>query len=100
MADVRNKPRLFPDGTFGFDAPAPSAEETARRRSISTKCEQIKRCLRQNKRLTGKTLEFALTVVGEESEIGEKLKAGKTLTDYELHLVVDVWLLHRRLSSR
>jgi hypothetical protein len=55
--------------------------------------------LRRNERLTGKTLEFALTVVGEGSEIGEKLKAGRALTEYERHLVLDVWLLHSRLGS-
>jgi hypothetical protein len=34
----------------------------------------VKRTLLRNRRLTGKTLEFALTVVGEDSEIGEKPK--------------------------
>jgi FKBP-type peptidyl-prolyl cis-trans isomerase 2 len=54
--------------------------------------------LLRNKRLTGKTLEFALTVVDEDSEIGEKLKAGKALTEYELHLMIDVWLVHMRVA--
>jgi hypothetical protein len=96
---VENKLRLFTDGTLGFDVPEPSPEEIARRKWTSTKCGHIKRDVLRKTRLTGKTLEFALTVVGEDSEIGEKLKAGRTLTDYELHLVVDVWLLHKRLSS-
>jgi hypothetical protein len=86
---------VFPDGVIGFGE-EPSPEEIAKRRSISAKCGHVKRALLRNKRLTGKTLEFALTVVGEDSEVGQKLKAGKTLTDYELHLMIDVWLVHRR----
>ena len=49
--------------------------------------------------MTGKTLEFAFTVVGQDSEIGQKLKAGTALTEYELHLLIDVYLLHKRLSG-
>lgn len=74
---VENKLRLFADGTIGFDVPEPSPEEIARRKWTSTKCGHIKRDLLRKTRLTGKTLEFALTVVGEDSEIGEKLKAGR-----------------------
>jgi hypothetical protein len=101
MPDTPNKPRLirFSDGTLGFDVPELTPEQIARRKWISTKCGHVKRYLRRNERLTGKTLEFALTVVGEDSEIGEKLKAGEALTEYERHLVLDVWLLHRRLGS-
>ena len=101
MANMPHKPKmvLFPDGTLGFDVPEPSPEEIAQRKWVSTKCGHVKRYLQQNKRLTGKTLEFALTVVDAESQIGEKLKAGKNLTEYELHLLVDVWLLHKRLSG-
>ena len=90
---------MFSDGTLGFDEPEPSPGELAGRRSISAKCGHVKRQLLRNKRLTGKTLEFAFTVVGQDSEIGEKLKTGKALTEYELHLVIDVWLLHKRLGS-
>jgi hypothetical protein len=101
MPDLPNKSKLivFPNGTLGFDVPEPSPEEIARRKWVSTKCGHVKRYLTQNQRLTGKTLEFALTVVGEDSEVGEKLKAGTPLTDYETHLVLDVWLLHKRLSG-
>jgi hypothetical protein len=73
--------------------PEPSPEETARRKSISAKCGHVKRNLLRNERLTCKTLEFALTVVDEDGEIGEKLKAGKAI-------VIDVLLLHKRLGSR
>ncbi|MEA2660107.1 MAG: hypothetical protein QOF64_2842 [Candidatus Binatota bacterium] len=99
MPDTPNKPKLivFSDGTLGF-VPEPSPEDIAKRKRVSTKCGHVKRDLRRNKRLTGKTLEFALTVVGEDSEIGDKLKAGRALTEYERHLVIDVQLLHKRLS--
>jgi hypothetical protein len=101
MTDTPNRPSLIrlPDGTLGFDIPEPSPEELARRKSISAKCGHVKRDLRRNKRLTGKTLAFALTVVGEDSEISEKLKAGRVLTDYELHWVIDVRLLNARLGD-
>jgi hypothetical protein len=58
MPDTPNKPRLirFPDGTLGFDVPEPTPEEIARRQWISTKCGHVKRDLRRNKLLTGKTL--------------------------------------------
>ena len=100
MPDTPNRPKpiMFPNGELGFDVPEPSAEEIARRKRISTQCGHVKRDLLRNNRLTGNILAFALTVVGEDSEIGEKLKAGQALTDYELHLVVDVYLLHKRLA--
>ena len=78
----------------------PSPEGKARRRWIGNKCARVKRYLLRNKRLTGKTLEFALAVVDHDSEIGEKLKAGRALTEYDLHLMIDVLLLHVRLGSR
>jgi hypothetical protein len=43
-------------------------------------------------------LEFGLSVVGDDSEIGIKLKNGQQLTGYELHLMLDVFLLHTRLA--
>lgn len=76
----------------------PSPEEVAKQRRNNAKCGRVKRQLLRHNRLSGKVLDFALAVVGEESEIGEKLRAGQALTDYELHLMVDVYLLHYRLS--
>src|SRR5262245_13708943 len=98
--DTPHKPRfiMFPDGSIRFFVPRPSPEEIARRKSISARSGDVKRNWLRKKRRTGKTLEFALTVVGEDSEVGEKLKAGRALTEYELHLVIDVWLLHKRLG--
>jgi len=89
MSDTPNKPIAirFSDGALEYDVPEPSPTEIAKRKWISFKCGHVKRDLRRNKRLIGKTLEFALTIVGEDSEVGEKLKANKTLTEHERHLV-------------
>ncbi len=67
-------------------------------KSISAKCGHVKRRLVRNEPLTGGLLEFAIEVVGE-SDIADKLRAGQQLTDYELHLMLDVYLLHKRLSG-
>lgn len=73
-------------------------------KSTSAKCGHIKRRLSRGERLTGKTLEFALEVLatgcGEsKGEIAEKLEAGIQLTEYELHLMLDVYLLHARFTG-
>ena len=73
-----------------------SSAERAERKKISTKCGHVKRCLSQNEPLTGKVLKFALSVV--DGDIADKLKAGQPLSDYELHLMLDVYLLHKRLG--
>jgi hypothetical protein len=100
MSDTPNKPTAnrFSDHPLGYDVAEPSPTEIARRKSISFKCGHVKRDLRRKKRLTGKTLEFALTVVGEDSKVGEKLKAGRALTEYERHLVY-FRLLDKRASA-
>lgn len=76
-------------------------------RDISAKCGHVKRRLIRNERLTGKVLQFAFGVVedgrcslGNElaDSLAKKLAAGETLTDYELHVMVDVLLLHKRLG--
>jgi hypothetical protein len=43
-------------------------------------------------------LTFALDAIADDG-IAAKLKAGERLSDYELHLMVDVYLLHTRLGS-
>lgn len=68
-------------------------------KSNSARCGHVKRRLLRNERLTGKTLEFALSVVGEDSDLADKLRSGQQLSDYELHWMVDVVLLHKRLSG-
>lgn len=79
--------------------PDPSPEARTERKSISTKCGHVKRRLVRDEPLTGALLEFALDTVGDE-RIAAKLKAGQKLSDYELHLMVDVFLLHKRLGAR
>lgn len=73
-------------------------------KSISAMCGHVKRRLNRNEPLEGKVLEFALGIVGETDDdflsgIAEKLKAGDKLDDYELHIMVDVLLLHERLGA-
>jgi hypothetical protein len=88
--------KMFPDGTIGFDMPKRTPEEIKARKARSTMCGHVKRRILRNERLKGKTLEFALTTV--DDVVGEKLITGTLLTEYEKHLVVDVWLLHTRLA--
>ncbi|HAT9211473.1 hypothetical protein SCP20_00445 [Legionella pneumophila serogroup 1] len=68
----------------------------------------IKQCLANNERLTGKELEIALDLVdvlGDDEQsrfvrnIGIKMKAGEPLDEYEYHVLVDVLMLHQQLSS-
>lgn len=81
------------DSRFDF-----TPEEKVEQKKISAKCGHVKRRLVRKEVLTGKVLEFALGVVGDDSDIGIKLKNGEQLTEYESHLMIDVFLLHTRLS--
>jgi hypothetical protein len=74
------------------------------------KIETLKRMLCDGEPITGKMLEFALEQVptpqpnwGKSEEIwigiGDKIRRGERLGDYELHLMVDVILLHARLGA-
>lgn len=72
-------------------------------KSISTKCGHVTRRLKNNEPLTGKVLEFALSVIGEPKDellsgMARKLKIGEELSEYEAHIMVDVLLLHVRLG--
>jgi hypothetical protein len=77
-------------------------------KSISAKCGHIKRKLTQNEPLADKTLEFALEVIDYSysgfsdsqflDKLAEKLKSREELNDYEYHIMVDVLLVHRKLS--
>src|SRR5690242_9741652 len=71
-------------------------ERRAARKSFGTRCGHLKRKLRAKERLEGKMLEFALDIANDE--IGQKLKAGEPLDGYEMHLMIDVWMLHIRLA--
>lgn len=74
-------------------------------RSVSAKCGHVKRQLMQGNPLIGELLEFALSGINENSGnklldgICGKLRSGHPLTEYELHIFVDVILLHVRLSA-
>jgi len=72
-------------------------ERVAARKRTSARCGHVKRRLLKGERLTGDLLEFAIGYIGI-NEIVEKLKAGEKLSDYELHLVIDVFLLHAPLA--
>ncbi|QIN33801.1 hypothetical protein [Legionella longbeachae] len=67
----------------------------------------IKQCLANNERLTGKELEIALDLVdvlGDDEQskfirnIGIKVKSGEPLDEYEYHILADVLMLHEQLS--
>ena len=75
-------------------------------RSMSARLGHVKRRLLRDEPLTGDLLELALDVVGDGysgsaqiDEIANKLMSGQKLGAYELHLLVDVFLLHARLAS-
>jgi len=77
------------------DAPARRAEQ----KRAAARCGHVKRRLLQNEPLTGDLLEFAINTVVPNEEIVEKLKAGQKLDHYELHLMVDMYLLRARLRA-
>jgi len=80
--------------------PGPSPSERAERNKISAKCGHVKRRLVRNEPLTGELLEIALSAVGENNNgLVNKLKAGEQLSDYQLHLMLDMYLLHKRLAG-
>jgi len=88
------------------DFPQESEAERAERKSIGARCGHVKRRILAKEPLTGKVLEFALDVLGDESfaskgeiSTAEKLKAGQPLNDYESHIMVDVLLLHTKLGA-
>lgn len=70
-------------------------------RSRSAKCGHVKRRLRRNEPLTGELLRLALETIGADNGptrdtlcdgIASKLVAGEQFDEYELHLMVDVFL--------
>ena len=96
MADEENT-EIYPPG---FAVGEVRTEEQRRAaKSFGARCGHIKRRLKQGERLSGKTLELALEYT-QDDEVARKLSAGEDLSDYEYHVLVDVCLLHARLSSR
>jgi hypothetical protein len=74
-------------------------ERVAERKRLSARYGHDKRKLNQGEPLEGELLELAINAVGRRTEIAEKWKAGRPLSEYELHLMVDMYLVHARLSS-
>jgi hypothetical protein len=77
------------------------------RKSRGTSYGHVKRRLLKNEPLKGKTLELALELVDVHGtdktsqairKIGDKLRTGQQLDEYESHLMIDVLLVHARLS--
>ena len=102
--NYRKYGKLLDDLVVEFKSPEEIYKE---RKSRGAKLGHIKRCLLSNKPLKGNTLELALDLVdctGDDEhsqtlrKIGDKLQAGQPLDEYENHLMVDVLLLHARLS--
>ena len=78
------------------------------RKSHSARCGHVKRRILAGERLKGKTLNFALDVLGSQRgfsdqsflyDVAEKLKQGTPLTEYEVHIIVDVVLLHSMIKG-
>lgn len=83
-------------------------ERRKERKARGARYGHVKRGLSNNKPLTGKTLELALELVNVHGDdehsrfvrnIGVKMQAGQPLDEYEYHIVVDVLMLHARLSG-
>jgi len=73
-------------------------EQKREAKSFGARCGHVKRRLGQGEPLTGKTLELALEYA-QDDEVSRKLVAGEELSEYEYHVLVEVVLLHARLSS-
>lgn len=78
-------------------------------RDIIAKCGHVTRRLKRDEPLTGKVLDFAISVIDENRKganddllkgMADKLTAGRRLSDYELHILLDVLLLHKRLEGQ
>lgn len=75
-------------------------------KSVNGRLGHIKRRLLRGEPLTRGLLELALDIVGDGNTgdalvdgIANKLTSGQKLSDYELHLMVDVILLHAKLGN-
>jgi len=102
MPTTPERPRvvLHEDGTIEVTRGRMEAspEQRAARKAVGARCGHIKRKLLQGDVSKGELLELALEVARDE-DIAAKLKAGQKLNDYEMHLMVDVFLLHARLGA-
>jgi hypothetical protein len=78
---------------------ADSPERRAERKRVGVRCGHIKRKLKEGQALEGGLLEFAVETVGGNKALAEKLRTGQQLDGYELHLMLDMHLLHARLGA-
>lgn len=78
--------------------PDETPEEHTARKAHSARCGHVKRLLSRGERLTGDLLTFVLDM-DIDDQIARKLQAGEKLSDYELHLMLDVYLLHQKLGA-
>lgn len=78
--------------------PERTPEQQAKRKKIITQYGHIKRKLLKGERLKGELLELAVSCARGE-EFANKLRHGEKFTDYEMHLMLDVYLLHARLAA-
>lgn len=78
-------------------------DEQLVRKRYSTRLGHIKRKLIAGDKLEGKLLELVLELIPADDpftkDVPCKLRKGEALTDYELHILVDVILLHAKLSG-
>jgi hypothetical protein len=99
---MNDEPKLLDDKGGILHSKSISPEEYERRRkerkSRSASYGHVSRQLGQGKVLKGKMLELALDAVGD-GEIARKLQAGEMLGEYEMHLMLDMYLLHARLCT-
>ncbi|WP_153228319.1 hypothetical protein [Achromobacter xylosoxidans] len=75
-------------------------------KSMSARLGHVKRRLARGEPLTGNHLRVALDAIGQGNTGDElidgiacKLKVDQELNAYELHLMIDVFLLHAKLAS-
>lgn len=75
-------------------------------KSMNARLGHIKRRIAAGEPLTRDLLELALSIVGNGDTgdelidgIANKLMSGEKLGDYELHVLVDVYLLHAKLGN-
>lgn len=95
---------------YGIDLKNLTEEEKRKRKSEGAIYSNLERRLVNKEPLTGQTLDYALKLVASDpnsedrefsnklDEITKKLKSGESLDNSEASLVIDVLLVHDRLS--
>ncbi len=106
-----DKGYFFPKNLDDMQAEFKTFAEVAKeRKAKGARWSHVTRRLLRNEPLKGKTLELALSLVtcddpsaGVNSDpftqgIAKKLLAGEPLAEYEIHMMVDVWMVHAKCS--